>query len=142
MAIDLLNIQPTTISRDLRDKFILLYGLEKAGKTSWAARIPNNLLLATEKGYNAIAGVSAIDITKWSEFKIVLKQLEKEEVKQKYQTVTIDTIAILYNLCEKHICAQHNVASIGDIPWGESIFAPVESNFYRQNELKTGRLRC
>lgn len=28
MAIDLLNIKPTTISRDLRDKFILLYGLE------------------------------------------------------------------------------------------------------------------
>lgn len=23
---------------------------EKAGKTSWAARVPNNLLLATEKG--------------------------------------------------------------------------------------------
>ena len=29
MAIDLLNIQPTTISRDLRGKYVLLYGKPK-----------------------------------------------------------------------------------------------------------------
>ena len=29
MAIDLLNIQPTVISRDLRGKYVLLYGKPK-----------------------------------------------------------------------------------------------------------------
>lgn len=36
MAIlNLLDLQPTTISRDLRDKYILLYGPAKCGKTSF-----------------------------------------------------------------------------------------------------------
>lgn len=118
MAIDLLNIEPTTISRDLRDKFVLLYGLEKSGKTSWAAKIPDNLLLATEIGYHAIGGIKAVDITKWSDFKLVLRQLEKPEVMAMYKTITIDTVAILYNLCEKYICSQADVTKIGDIPWG------------------------
>ena len=30
MAIDILNIQPTVISRDLRGKYVLLYGKPKA----------------------------------------------------------------------------------------------------------------
>ena len=45
MAIDILNIQPTTISRDLKGKYLCLYGQPKVGKTSFAAQAPNNLLL-------------------------------------------------------------------------------------------------
>lgn len=65
--IDILNIQPTVISRDLKGKYILLYGLPKTGKTSMAAHFPNNLLVAFEKGYNAIDGISAVDINRWAE---------------------------------------------------------------------------
>ena len=36
MAIDIFNIQPTTISRDLKDKFVCIYSLPKVGKTSMA----------------------------------------------------------------------------------------------------------
>ena len=42
--IDLLNLQPTVISRDLRSKYILIYGQPKVGKTSFAAQLPNNLI--------------------------------------------------------------------------------------------------
>lgn len=31
MAIDILNIQPSVISRDLRGKYVLLYGKPKSG---------------------------------------------------------------------------------------------------------------
>ena len=48
-AIDILNITPTTISRDLRGKYLGLYSQPKAGKTSFAAQAPNNLLLASIK---------------------------------------------------------------------------------------------
>lgn len=34
--IDILNLQPTTISRDLRGKFVLIYGQPKSGKTTLA----------------------------------------------------------------------------------------------------------
>ena len=118
MAIDIFNIQPTTISRDLKGKFVCIYSLPKVGKTSMACQFPKNLLLAFEKGYNAIAGVKPVDITKWSDFKLVLRQLEKPEARQLYDTVTLDTVGIAWEMCEQFICAQNGVQKIADIPWG------------------------
>ena len=83
-----------------------------------ACQFPKNLLCAFEKGYNAIAGVRPIDITKWSDFKLVLRQLEKPEARQMYDTVTLDTIGIAWEMCEQFICAQNGVQKIADIPWG------------------------
>ena len=54
MAIDLLNLQPTTISRDLKGKYICLFGKPKVGKTTFAVQAPRNLLVAFEKGYKLI----------------------------------------------------------------------------------------
>ena len=118
MAIDIFNIQPTTISRDLKGKFVCIYSLPKVGKTSMACQFPKNLLLAFEKGYNAIGGVKPVDVMKWSDFKLVLRQLEKPEARKLYDTVTIDTIGIAWDMCEQFVCAQNGVQKIGDIPWG------------------------
>ena len=57
-------------------------------------------------------------ITSWSEFKLVLRQLEKAEAKEMYKTICIDTIGIAYDLCEQFVCAQNSVSKIGDIPYG------------------------
>ena len=118
MAIDLLSLQPTVISRDLRGKYVLLYGKAKSGKTTAATQFPDSLLLAFEKGYNAIGGVIAQDITKWSEYKLVIRQLAKPEVQKRFQTIIIDTVSIAWDLCEQYICSQNGVQKIADIPWG------------------------
>ena len=118
MAIDLLAIQPTTISRDLRGKYVLLYGKPKSGKTTAAVQFPRALLCAFEKGYNAIGGVKPVDVDKWSDFKQVLRQLAKPEVKEIYETIVIDTVSIAWDLCEQFVCAQNGVQKIADIPWG------------------------
>lgn len=117
-GIDILNLEPSVISRDLRGKFVCLYSLPKVGKTSLACQFPKNLLLGFEHGWNAISGAMAIDIKKWTDFKQVLKQLEKPEAQEKYNTVTVDTVGIAWDLCEQYVCAQHGVQSIADIPWG------------------------
>ena len=117
--IDILNLQPTTISRDLKGKYICLFGKPKVGKTTFAAQAPNNLLLAFEKGYNAISGIKAQDINRWADFKMVLKQLERPEAQEMYDTVTIDTVGIMWEMCEQYICAQNQVTNIGDISWGK-----------------------
>ena len=118
MAIDILNIQPSVISRDLKGKFVCIYSLPKVGKTSMACQFPKNLLLGFEHGWNAIGGVKAIDVTKWADFKLILRQLEKPEAKALYDTITIDTIGIAWDACEQYICAQNGVQKIADIPWG------------------------
>ena len=80
--------------------------------------------MAFEKGYNAIGGIRAVDITKWSDAKLVLRQLEKPEARAMYDTITIDTVSIAWDLCEQFICAQAGVQKINEIEWGENL-APL-----------------
>lgn len=128
MAIDILGLAPTVISRDLKGKYVLLYGKAKSGKTTAAAQFPKALLCAFEKGYNAIGGVRAQDITKWSDFRMVLRQLEKPEAHEAYETIIIDTISIAWDLCEQFICAQNSVQKISDIEWGRG-YADCKKEF-------------
>ena len=123
---NLLDIQPHQVSRDLRGYSVLFYGEPKSGKTTIATKFPRHLLLAFEKGYNAIPGAMAQPINSWSEFKKVLTQLKKEEVKEKFETIIIDTADIAYDYCEKFICQNaknsqggFGVDAIGDIGFGK-----------------------
>lgn len=123
--IDLLNLEPVKINKDLKGKYILIYGQPKIGKTTLAAQFPKNLLLAFEPGYNALNNKMVQPITKWSDFRTVLRQLERPEVQEKFDTITIDTADIAWDYCEKYICASNPLDSgetpkaIGEIPWGK-----------------------
>lgn len=116
--IDILAIQPQVISRDLRSKYLLLAGPPKIGKTEFCTMAPDALVLAFEIGTNARPGAMIQKIDTWSTFKLVLRQLEKTEAKEKFSTICLDTVAIAYDLCEQFICAQNGVQKIGDIPYG------------------------
>ena len=118
MAVDIFNIKPSVISRDLKGKYVLIYGKEKSGKTTAAASFPKALLCAFERGYNGLGGVMAQDINSWSDFKSVLRQLEKPEAKELYQTIIIDTVSIAWDYCEQFICRQNGVQKINEIAWG------------------------
>ena len=61
------------------------------GKTTIASKFPKALLLAAEKGYNALAGVMAQPINSWAEFKKVLRQLKDDKAKEMFETVVLDT---------------------------------------------------
>ena len=79
----------------------------------------NALLVAFERGYNAIPGIIAKDITSWSQFKKeVVRELKNDEVKEAFKCIVIDTIDIATELCEKYICSQNGVKKLSDIPWG------------------------
>ncbi len=124
--INIFNIQPHQVSRNLRGYSIFFYGEPKSGKTTTASKFENNLLLAFEKGYNAIPGVMAQPINNWAEFRKVLRQLKDPKAKQKFYTITIDTCDIAYDYCTKYICDNalrsdggYGVDSISDIPFGK-----------------------
>lgn len=118
MPIDILSIQPSVISRDLKGKYVLIYGAPKIGKTSFAAKFKKNLILAFEMGTNALDGVYVQPIQKWTDFKLVLRQLSTDKAHAMYDTITIDTASIAYDLCEQYTCAQNGVQTIADVPWG------------------------
>lgn len=124
--INIFDIQPHQVSRDLRGYSIFFYGEPKSGKTTTASKFENNLLLAFEKGYNAIPGVMAQPINNWAEFRKVLRQLKDPKAKEKFYTITIDTADLAYDYCTKYICDNaprpdggFGVDSISDIPYGK-----------------------
>lgn len=119
MAIDLLAIEPHKVSRDLSGYITYVYGHEKSGKTTFASHMPSPLILAFEKGYNALPGVFAQDITTWGEMKQVVRDLKRPEVKERFKSIAIDTVDIAGSLCEKYICSQNGVDSLSGIPYGQ-----------------------
>ena len=112
------EVEKNIISRDLKGKYVLLYGKPKSGKTTAACSFPDAVLLAFEKGYNAIGNAYPFDINKWSDFKLALRDLEDPRSKERFKTVIIDTVSICWEMCEKYICQQNGVQKIADIPWG------------------------
>ena len=117
--LDLMNITPHQVSRNLRGYSVLFYGEPKSGKTTTATKFPHHLILGFEKGWNAIPGAMAMSINSWSDFKKVLRQLKQEDVKQKFETIIIDTADIAYDYCEKYICSVNGVDNVADIPFGK-----------------------
>lgn len=119
MAINLKSLQPHKVSRDLTGYITYIYGQAKTGKTTLASQMPKPLLLAFERGYNAIANIYAQDITSWSEMKQAVLQLKKAEIKEMFSTICIDTVDIAAQLCEKYVCDQNGVDTISQIPYGQ-----------------------
>jgi hypothetical protein len=61
--------------------------------------MPSPLLLAFEKGYNAIPGIIAQDVTTWGEMKQIFRELKKPEVQAVYKSIIVDTVDIAADLC-------------------------------------------
>ena len=117
MAINLLAIQPHKVSRDLSGYITLLYGPAKVGKTTFGAQMPGELILATERGYNALPGVIVQDITSWSDIKQAVRELKKPEIQAVYKSLIIDTIDLAADMCQKYVCNQLGIENIGDGGW-------------------------
>ena len=129
MAINLLNIQPHKVSRDLGGYITFIYGAPKTGKTTLATQMPKALLLAFEKGYNALPGVFAQDVTTWGEMKQIYRELKKPEVQEAYKSIIIDTVDIAADLCQKYICTQLGIENIGDGGWTNNGWAKYKKEF-------------
>ncbi len=135
------EVEKNVISRDLKGKYVLLYGKPKSGKTTAACSFPDAVLLAFEKGYNAIGEAYPYDINKWADFKLALRDLEDQRSKDRFKTVIIDTVSICWEMCEKFICQQNSVQKIGDIPWGAGYTAckkEFENSIRRITQLGYG----
>lgn len=127
--INLLDIKPHQVSRDLSTYITYIYGPAGTGKTTLASQMDKSLLLAFEKGYNAIPGIMAQDIASWSEMKQVVRELKKQEVKDTFNCIVIDTVDIAAQLCEKYMCAQLGIENIGDGGWSVNGWAKVKKEF-------------
>ena len=127
-SIDIFNVKPHQVSRDMRGYSVFMYGGWKTGKTTTAVKFPKHFLLAFEKGYSAIPGAMAQPINWWSEFRQVLRQLKDDKAKEMFETIIVDTADIAYDYCTKYICANNDAQSVSDIPFGKG-YGLIEKEF-------------
>lgn len=109
---------PTEVSEpvdDLGGALILIHGERKIGKTSMSMRAPKNILLAAEIGYKGLRGIHE-DIEDWRKAEVVRRALKKDKT---FKTVTVDTVDILYKLCEAQTCRDLGIKDLGDEDYGK-----------------------
>lgn len=116
---NLLEIKPYVISEALSDKIFLFYGEAGTRKTTVAAAFENSLLAAFEIGYKFIDGVHAQPLQKWTDFKKFVRELKKQAVRDKYETIVIDTVSLAYNACYDYVLQQNDIEDPGDLGFGK-----------------------
>lgn len=129
MAINLKNIKPHKISKDLTSYTIYMYGPGGVGKTTFACEIPNSMLFAFEHGYGSLNVEMPVDITSWADVRGILRQLDDPEIKDKYHTIIFDTVDKAAALCEKYVCNQLGIENIGDGGWAVNGWAKVKKEW-------------
>lgn len=129
MAINLLALEPHKVSRDLSGYITYIYGGPGIGKTTFGSKMPKPLLLAAERGYNAIPGIIAQDILSWSDMRQTLRELKKPEVKEKFSSIIVDTADIMSDYCQKYICSQLGIENIGDGGWTNNGWSKYKKEF-------------
>ena len=129
MAINLLELQPHKVSRDLSGYITFIYGPAKIGKSTFGSKMPDALFLAFERGYNTIPGIIAQDITTWGEMKQVMRELKKPEVRERFRSIIVDTADVASELCQKYICNQLGIDNIGDGGWSNNGWSKYKKEF-------------
>lgn len=113
--LDLANIKPTL---DLQPPRIVIYGPPKIGKSTFAASIPNNLLLDVEGGSGAlqVARIRKEELDTFGKVMDVLEGLYTQE--HQFSTITLDTIDWVENLIFEAAAKEHGKSSIADVGYG------------------------
>lgn len=117
--IDLMNIEPYVIDPSLNGKIFWFYGEPSTRKTSVAAKFPNALIVATEKGYKFINGVMAVDINSWNDMRQIYRQLKDDQVKAKFRTIVFDRADTLYDYCKDYICKTNGISDLNELAYSQ-----------------------
>lgn len=111
-----LPTEPTTPVNELGRYSMLLYGLEKIGKTSLAAQFPDAFFLLCEPGGKALS-IYGREVKTWADFKGYLSLLDKSP--GKFKTVVVDTVDIAFKLCEEYMLRKMGITHESDEEWGK-----------------------
>lgn len=117
------------INLDLGGQFILIYGPEGVGKTTWANGFPDTLFFATEDGQRFLE-LLHMPINSWQDFLDAYQLLRKKKARKRYKTFAIDTIDNLWNFCVEHVGKKHGFTHPSEEKWGKG-YDLIKSEFTR-----------
>ena len=123
MIVDLTQLQGNKVSTELKDYSMLITAPSGFGKTPFLYELFGDraLFLSFEKSSKGIAGIHSVDVPSYEILNAYMLQLQKPEVREKYDVVVLDTLFLFDNLIEQSInntygkellsdCLQYNKA--------------------------------
>ena len=91
-------LKNATTGKQPKPRRILVYGGHGEGKSTWAAKFPNAIFLATEDGTNDI-DCTRVSLTNVNDF----VEAVKECIDSEYDTIVVDSLDWLQKIFEKHM---------------------------------------
>jgi len=131
-------IQKAVPVTDLTRKTILLYGLPKLGKSTFASLFPSAIFIATEAGLNDLActrweyGDGTYVVKSWDD----LLRATTEVVQTDAKTIVIDTVDNAYHLCDRAVCTKAGVEYKLDGTLGYGRGSAMINNEFRRYLVK------
>lgn len=128
------SIKPNEVTANILEYKQLIAGRPKTGKTSLFANMVDlkhdgdmskGLLVAFERGYQALDGVHAFDIEEWEDFQELVEELVDNKDETSYEVIGLDTIDILIQRATDYVISRQSIAdkkrytALADIAWGK-----------------------
>lgn len=98
------------------DLNMVIYGMQKVGKTSFLSGDVDSVTIAAEPGSDFLAA-RPVECKKYDDFIDVLEEVKRNH--KDFSGVIIDTVDCLYDLCVDHVCRQLGISDPGDSGYGK-----------------------
>jgi len=137
---DIFNPAKSVIANGLEGKVILIYGGNNLGKSAQATRFNKPFVIACEMGLNGIDGVPYVPVTRWADFKSIIKQFTgptKDKAKEMYSTIIVDEVYASSIYCQDYVCSTYGdgALTLADGDGKHNLYQLYEKEYFRQINL-------
>ena len=143
------RIKKNKVMADFSNYIYTISGKPKSGKTSLVYKCAvekfgnadNLLLVAFERGYNALHDINAVDIEKYDKFVELVDELVKNKKDLPYKIVALDTVDIMQDLAIPYMLKKASRRDnkmykvISDVPYGNGWNLLQEVIYEQVNKL-------
>lgn len=138
--IDIFSAPKSVIANGLEGKVILIYGGNNLGKSYQATRFPKPFVIACEMGLNGIDGVAYAPVTRWADFKSIVRQFTgptKDKAKELYSTIIVDEVYASSIYCQDYVCSTYGdgALTMADGDGKHNLYQLYEKEYFRQINL-------
>ena len=139
-GIDIFSAPKSVIADGLEGIVIFIYGGNNLGKSAQATRFPKPFVIACEMGLNGIDGVPYAPVTRWSDFKSIVRQFTgatKEKAKEMYSTIIVDEVYASSIYCQDYVCSTYGdgALTMADGDTKHNLYQLYEKEYFRQINL-------